>query len=220
MRGDTVQNIHTRDVCRMHYADERSKCRRTKNPSHPTHHHNNNNVQNNSYFYYNFKTIMIPSASCLQRICYQQQKYTKRSLKVLNKIPGRKRNLAVQRRGIQNDCQNESQMMFSTNNMAAAAATAFLTLSIMSSTNNDNSSILASRNECQCETIKERHTSTIDNSQSNQPRNVMVHRLRSLRGRSLNEKYNVDWKNVLGEGAYGSVHPARLAATGEKVRVY
>lgn len=104
--------------------------------------------------------------------------------------------------------------------MAAAAATAFLTLSIMSSTNNDNSSILASRNECQCETIKERHTSTIDNSQSNQPRNVMVHRLRSLRGRSLNEKYNVDWKNVLGEGAYGSVHPARLAATGEKVRVY
>lgn len=36
MRGDTVQNIHTRDVCRMHYADERSKCRRTKNPSHPT----------------------------------------------------------------------------------------------------------------------------------------------------------------------------------------
>lgn len=162
---------------------------------------------------------MIPSAACLQRICYQQQNYTKRSLKVLNKIPGRKRNLAVQRRGIQNDCQNESQMMFSTN-MAAAAATAFLTLSIMSSTNDDSSSILASRNECQCETMKERHTSTIDNSQSNQPRNVMVHRLRSLRGRSLNEKYNVDWKNVLGEGAYGSVHPARLAATGEKVRVY
>jgi len=45
----------------------------------------------------------------------------------------------------------------------------------------------------------------------------MHHRKRSLRGRSLNDKYNLDWEQVLGEGAYGSVHPARLAATGEKV---
>ena len=51
-----------------------------------------------------------------------------------------------------------------------------------------------------------------------QPRNVMLHRMRSGAGRSLNDKYKVDWKTVLGEGAYGSVHPARLAATGEKVR--
>jgi serine/threonine protein kinase len=49
------------------------------------------------------------------------------------------------------------------------------------------------------------------------PRNVMVSRLRSIRGRSLASKYNVDWMTVLGEGAYGSVYPARLAATGEKV---
>mmetsp|Transcript_3184 Transcript_3184/g.6953 ORF Transcript_3184/g.6953 Transcript_3184/m.6953 type:complete len:1032 (+) Transcript_3184:126-3221(+) len=48
-------------------------------------------------------------------------------------------------------------------------------------------------------------------------RNVMLHRMRSMRARDLSEKYRVDWKNVLGEGAYGSVHPARLAATGEKV---
>eukprot|EP00977_Amphora_coffeiformis_P004490 scaffold965_cov158-Amphora_coffeaeformis.AAC.14 len=34
----------------------------------------------------------------------------------------------------------------------------------------------------------------------------------------MSQKYTVDWKVVLGEGAYGSVHPARLAATGEKVR--
>merc|ERR1740124_497679 len=33
----------------------------------------------------------------------------------------------------------------------------------------------------------------------------------------MNEKYIVDWRIVIGEGAYGSVHPARLAATGEKV---
>jgi hypothetical protein len=37
-------------------------------------------------------------------------------------------------------------------------------------------------------------------------------------GRGLNEKYKVDWNIVLGEGAFGAVHPARLALTGEKVR--
>lgn len=51
-----------------------------------------------------------------------------------------------------------------------------------------------------------------------QPRNVMLHRMRSGAGRGLNDKYNVDWNTNLGEGAYGSVHPARLAVTGEKVR--
>jgi hypothetical protein len=51
----------------------------------------------------------------------------------------------------------------------------------------------------------------------NQPRNVMLHRMRSKAGRGLNDKYSVDWKTILGEGAYGSVHPARLACTGEKV---
>lgn len=48
-------------------------------------------------------------------------------------------------------------------------------------------------------------------------RNVMLHRKRSKAGRDLHSKYKVDWKTVLGEGAYGSVYPARLAATGEKV---
>ena len=54
-------------------------------------------------------------------------------------------------------------------------------------------------------------------SQFHQPRNVMISRMRSIKGRGLHEKYNVDWNVVLGEGAYGSVHPARLALTGEKV---
>lgn len=31
-----------------------------------------------------------------------------------------------------------------------------------------------------------------------QPRNVMLHRMRSKAGRGLNEKYKVDWKTVLG----------------------
>ena len=53
----------------------------------------------------------------------------------------------------------------------------------------------------------------------NQPRNVMpLHRMTSTAGRGLKDKYKVDWKTVLGEGAYGSVHPARVAKTGEKVR--
>jgi hypothetical protein len=55
-------------------------------------------------------------------------------------------------------------------------------------------------------------------SRLQQPRNVMINRMRSVAGRGLNEKYKVDWNTVLGEGAYGSVHPARLALTGEKVR--
>ena len=49
-------------------------------------------------------------------------------------------------------------------------------------------------------------------------RKSKLNRTLSLRGHiSLEEKYNIEWDIVLGEGAYGSVHPARLAATGEKV---
>lgn len=51
----------------------------------------------------------------------------------------------------------------------------------------------------------------------NEARNVGLARMRSTAGRNLTSKYKVDWKTVLGEGAYGSVHPARLANTGEKV---
>lgn len=60
-------------------------------------------------------------------------------------------------------------------------------------------------------------TTTMAASMLNSPRNVMLHKMRSLKGRSLTAKYLVDWQTVLGEGAYGSVHPARLRATGEKV---
>lgn len=36
-----------------------------------------------------------------------------------------------------------------------------------------------------------------------QPKNVMLHRMRSMKGRGLTEKYQIDWDTVLGEGAYG-----------------
>jgi Protein kinase domain len=45
----------------------------------------------------------------------------------------------------------------------------------------------------------------------------LLHRMQSVTSRGLNEKYHVDWDTVLGEGSYGSVHPGRLAATGEKI---
>lgn len=55
-------------------------------------------------------------------------------------------------------------------------------------------------------------------SESSEPRRANLSRFQSMNARGMNHKYTVDWKVVLGEGAYGSVHPARLAATGEKVR--
>lgn len=56
-------------------------------------------------------------------------------------------------------------------------------------------------------------------SSRKEPKNVMLHRMRSSAGRGMNDKYTVDWETVIGEGAYGSVHPARLRMTGEKVRI-
>jgi len=48
-------------------------------------------------------------------------------------------------------------------------------------------------------------------------KNIMAHPMRSLVGRPLEMKYDVDWRNVLGEGAFGSVHSATLRSTKEKV---
>ena len=48
-------------------------------------------------------------------------------------------------------------------------------------------------------------------------KNIMLHRLRSVRARDMNDKYVILWEKVLGEGAYGSVHPAYDINTGEKV---
>ncbi len=184
---------------------------------------------------------MIPS-SCLGAF-RRQQNYAKDRLKSLCKkklrLSTRGASTSTYRQNMNGRYQTSSDMM------AAAAATALVSLSIMSSSCIDeNISFIASNSRCQCDSISANprqplyqmnedsslsSTTSSTTSQttssyssgklSSQPRNVMVHRLRSLRGRNLNEKYNVDWKTVLGEGAYGSVHPARLAATGQKVRV-
>lgn len=54
-------------------------------------------------------------------------------------------------------------------------------------------------------------------SPNDKPRNVMLHRLRSIKARSLQDKYDINWDVVLGEGAYGAVYPGKLRSTGEKV---
>ena len=45
----------------------------------------------------------------------------------------------------------------------------------------------------------------------------MLQHRRSRLSRDLEDKYDPDWKNVLGEGAYGSVHLAKVRETGETV---
>ena len=51
------------------------------------------------------------------------------------------------------------------------------------------------------------------------PRNIMLHRMRSMKARSLVDKYDINWNVVLGEGAYGAVYPGKLHSTGEKVKL-
>jgi len=61
------------------------------------------------------------------------------------------------------------------------------------------------------------NTQTKDDEQGSSRFVPTLRRMRSLPAKSLSDRYNVDWTTKLGEGAYGSVHPARLAITGEKV---
>jgi hypothetical protein len=97
----------------------------------------------------------------------------------------------------------------------AAAAAGCVVIYSMSAMGNESTLSLDSRSSYILPQYKARAEALRVNK--NGARNVMLNRLRSAAGRDLHSKYNVDWKTVLGEGAYGSVHPARLACTGEKV---
>jgi serine/threonine protein kinase len=103
------------------------------------------------------------------------------------------------------------------------AATALALASLAGSTvfNAQNESSVKKRNASESSSSSDQSVTSCEprriNSVDLQPRNVMLHRMRSVKGRGLNDKYKVDWDIVLGEGAYGYVHPARLAVTGEKV---
>ncbi len=179
------------------------------------------------------KMIPPPRLVLLQ---HQQKKHAAKFILSLNKLHNRRHCQSLLRGKStatlkSSKCYNKRDDTCIT--MAAAAA-AVMTLSLLSSSNTYDETP-SSPKSCQCETVMSGNTLPLHhaNESSSQssapntlssgistPRNVMVHRLRSLRGRNLNEKYKVDWNTVLGEGAYGSVHPARLAATGEKVRQF
>lgn len=59
----------------------------------------------------------------------------------------------------------------------------------------------------QSSSLLHRYSNEETNNDINTPKNDLP----------MHKKYNIDWSNVLGEGAYGKVHLARVAETGEKV---
>jgi serine/threonine protein kinase len=104
--------------------------------------------------------------------------------------------------------------------MAAAATTAATAAAVVYTATegkDDHEEPLQPRPSVQATSFLTPSTSSAMSSTTSSPRNVMLHHMRSIKGRSLDRKYMVDWNTVLGEGAYGSVHPARRRATGEKV---
>lgn len=101
--------------------------------------------------------------------------------------------------------QHYASSALTSNSSSTTSSSTFTT----AATNNTNST----NNNCHLEPRR----SQFAGSMAKEAKGTTLGRFQSMRGRGLNEKYTVDWKQVLGEGAYGSVHPARLAATGEKV---
>ena len=103
------------------------------------------------------------------------------------------------------------------NNGSSAAAAAALALAaaagatLLPLQGNSNTTTTTTQNEPR--RVPSRISTTLT------PRASNLSRFRSITDRGMNSKYTVDWNVVLGEGAYGSVHPARLAATGEKVSI-
>lgn len=66
----------------------------------------------------------------------------------------------------------------------------------------------------------ERHDLTLDAKADLESKSSHISNARSSRAKhadELHSTYMVDWKTVLGEGAYGRVYPGRHRLTGEKV---
>jgi hypothetical protein len=118
---------------------------------------------------------------------------------------------AKRRLGGKEACQNN----WSTGALAAVAAAAVL---FMESNRQDGTASYCEMTAASWQDVVSSGKSP--RKLSKHAQNVMIHSRRSLRARSLDDKYNIDWETVIGEGAYGSVHPGRLAATGEKVRTW
>ena len=100
---------------------------------------------------------------------------------------------------------------------AAVAAIAAASGALLSASETDASALLSHRIQAMAAGEGSRASQTAD-AESWEAKNVMLQRMRSAEGRGMNDKYAVEWDTVIGEGAYGSVHPARLRVTGENVR--
>eukprot|EP00560_Eucampia_antarctica_P001865 CAMPEP_0197841304 /NCGR_PEP_ID=MMETSP1437-20131217/46096_1 /TAXON_ID=49252 ORGANISM="Eucampia antarctica, Strain CCMP1452" /NCGR_SAMPLE_ID=MMETSP1437 /ASSEMBLY_ACC=CAM_ASM_001096 /LENGTH=877 /DNA_ID=CAMNT_0043451031 /DNA_START=75 /DNA_END=2708 /DNA_ORIENTATION=+ len=119
---------------------------------------------------------------------------------------------------------------FDTSSTGAASALLLTLCTIAYATNSNENPSLHDINRTLCDTAmhhdwKNRAASKLppnvtiqrEITKSSPPRNVMLHRMRSVRARDMKDKYKIDWDKVLGEGAYGSVHPGWILSTGEKV---
>ena len=120
-------------------------------------------------------------------------------------VQGRRRYVSLAAKSAQSQVPNPSQSLRSDSTSsswsslhASAVASALLLAGAVSSfapahaempsantTNNASSVLGTSSTVTQAEPVR-------------QPRNVMLHRMRSAAGRGLNDKYKVDWKTVLG----------------------
>lgn len=127
--------------------------------------------------------------------------------------------LVIHRKNVRSFSSNPHTLKSSTfdlrNTMSAAAAvtTGAALIVIAAGTDSNNT-----ENVAKCDAAQKIAANWPPGNSSDGPRrNVMLHRMRSVRARHLDDKYNVNWTNVIGEGAYGTVHPARLKLTGEKV---
>lgn len=118
--------------------------------------------------------------------------------------------------------------------LAFASATAAVALLHASDVHEDNSSTERSRTRCDFNSDYSappfqrvgRKTELSPSSMSLQSSSSLLHRYSNEETNDMNtskddlpmhKKYNIDWSNVLGEGAYGKVHLARVTETGEKV---
>ncbi len=109
---------------------------------------------------------------------------------------GRRRLLSMAAKSSQSQLQNRSETTSDSSSMlnvfaiasamilAGTASTVHLQADRNSEKDTDHVALMASSIQM--------------NEPVRQPRNVMLHRMRSEAGRGLNDKYNVDWSKVLG----------------------
>jgi len=121
---------------------------------------------------------------------------------------------SISNRSLVNSSFNQTNTNDNLSLTSVSAITALLTAAMYQEYNKSNA---------QCDSVKVGLTPATNRlfqkkKSDHQPRNVMLHRMRSTRARHLGEKYKVDWNTCLGEGAYAQVFPGKTER-GEKVAI-